>query len=363
GTPPDLDLSWERKTTTNVGLDFGFLNNRLSGSFDWFYDRTSDIIGTPTIPTTFGASAPVQNTYTIDNRGWEIELKYMDKIGDLTYTVGGNISDFRDKVVSLGGLGSIDPRYDGGKIVLSSDTYYAEGLARNGFYLYQTDGLFVDQAEIDASIKPSSLTKPGDIKFIDRNGDGQLNSNDRYLSTKTTTPHYIFGFNLGAEYKGFDLSAIFTGVGERWAMKHRIYTTNNRFDMVLFKNNYERRWTYENPDKWADQPRLTTNNWLSGEFATITGSACEYHLRNYAYIRLKNLQVGYTLPQRLTKMFYVSKLRLFFTGENLFYFAPGYTETAMLDPEADYRFSDGADSGNTVYGPTKLFSGGISITF
>jgi hypothetical protein len=173
GTPADMNLSWETKTTTNLALDFGFLNNRLSGSFDWFHDKTKDIIATPIISSIFGASAPVQNTYTIENRGWELELKWTDRIGNVTYFVGGNISDSRDKVISLGGLGSTDPRYEGGRIILGN-TYSAEGRARNGFYLYQTDGLFVDQNEIDNSVKPSNLTRPGDIKFVDRDGNGEI---------------------------------------------------------------------------------------------------------------------------------------------------------------------------------------------
>ncbi|MDR1456106.1 MAG: TonB-dependent receptor [Tannerella sp.] len=364
GTPPDLDLSWETKTTANLALDFGLLDSRLSGSFDWYYDRTKDIIGTPTVSSLFGASAPVQNTYTIDNRGWELELTWRDRIGDVTYTVGGNISDSRDKVVSLGGLGSTDPRYDGGHIVIGGTTYYAEGRPRNGFYLYQTDGLFVDQNEIDNSvIPPNGLTRPGDIKFIDRNGDNQLNSDDRYFSTKTTTPHYFYGFHLGAEYKGFDFTAVFNGVGERWDIRvgDGHYTTGNRHHFNLFQSNYDNRWSPENPDKWADQPRLTDNNWISGEFSTLFGSPTEYHLRNYKYIRLKNLQAGYTLPRQLTEKCYVSRLRVFFTGENLFYHAPGYTE--YTDPESVLSTTDGGNSGTVYYGPSKVFSGGVSITF
>ncbi|MDR0699735.1 MAG: SusC/RagA family TonB-linked outer membrane protein, partial [Tannerella sp.] len=364
GTPPDLNLSWETKTTVNFALDFGLLNNRLSGSFDWYYDRTKDIIGTPTVSSVFGASAPVQNTYTIDNRGWELELEWRDRIGDVTYFVGGNISDSRDKVISLGGLGSTDPRYEGGHIVLQGDTYYAEGRPRNGFYLYETDGLFVDQAEIDNSvIPPNNLTRPGDIKFIDRNPDGVLNSNDRYFSTKTTTPHYFYGFHFGAEYKGFDFTAVFNGVGERWIVRtgDGHYMTGNRIHFNLFQSNYDNRWSPDNPDKWADQPRLTNNNWISGEFSTLFPSTCEYHLRNYAYLRLKNLQIGYTLPKEWTEKLYISRLRVFFTGENLFYYAPGYKE--YTDPESLLSTTYSSNAGTVYYGPSKMFSGGVSVTF
>jgi TonB-linked SusC/RagA family outer membrane protein len=364
GTPADMNLSWETKTTTNLALDFGFFNNRLSGSFDWFYDKTKDIIAVPTVSSIFGASAPVQNTYEIDNRGFELELKWTDRIGEVTYFVGGNISDSRDKVISLGGLGSTDPRYTGGRVMFPDrDTYSAEGMPRNGFYLYQTEGLFVDQNEIDKSVKPSNMTRPGDIKFIDRDNSGNINSNDRYFSTKTTTPHYIYGIQLGAEYKGLDFTAVFNGVGERWGIRTADghYMTGNRHHFILFQDNYDNRWSPANPDKWADQPRLTDNNWISDDYSTIFPATAEYNLRNYAYIRLKNLQIGYTLPQRWTEKFYVSRMRIFFTGENLFYYAPGYKE--YTDPESVLTTVHGGNSGTVYYGPAKVFSGGLSITF
>lgn len=366
GTPADPSLSWETKSTTNFGLDWGLMNQRLTGSFDWFYDRTRDIIAAPLVPTTYGASAPVQNTYTVDNRGWEFEIRWSDRIGDFKYYIGGNIFNARDKVVSLGDLGSTDPRYPGGKLVLNSGsgTYYAEGMPRNSLYLYQTEGLFVDQHEIDQYVKPSTLTKPGDIKFIDRNGDGVINSNDRYFSDKNTTPHFVYGINLGASWKGIDISAIFNGVGERWGFRNGDghYMTGNRLlALAMFKSNYENRWSPENPNKWADQPRLTANNWLSGEFSTMFSAPNEYHLRNMKYIRLKNLQVGYTLPASLVqRTLRLTKVRIYFTGENLFYIAPGYTEP--LDPEAFWSTLDGG-AGTVYYGPSKVLSAGLSVTF
>ncbi|MBX2923671.1 MAG: TonB-dependent receptor [Chitinophagaceae bacterium] len=367
GTPADPNLSWETKSTTNLGLDWGLFNQRLTGSFDWFYDRTKDIIATPVVPSTFGASAPVQNTFTVDNRGWEFEIRWSDRIGDLRYYVGGNIFNARDKVVSLGGLGSTDPRYEGGKLVLNAGagTYYAEGKSRNSLYLYQTEGLFVDQSEIDHYVKPSTLTKPGDIKFIDRNGDGAINSNDRYFSDKNTTPHYIYGINLGAAWKGFDISVVFNGVGERWGYRNLDghYMTGNRLSLAIFQSNYDNRWSPENPDKWADQPRLTNNNWISGEFSTMFSAPNEYHLRNMKYIRLKNLQVGYTIPPSLIqRSLKLTNVRVYFTGENLFYIARGYKE--LLDPEAFWSTVGDADASGTVYyGPSAVLSGGLSVTF
>ncbi len=376
GVAPSTTLTWETKTTINAGLDFGFWDQRLTGSVDVFRDLTDGILGTPTLPTTFGASAPVQNSFTVANRGWEFNIKWADTVGDFAYEVGFNMSDARDKVLSLGEFGSYDERFADGKkkVIISSagqGLYYGEGTSINSLYLYQTDGLFYDQAELDswkAALKntgPFKNTKPGDIKFIDRDGNGEINSNDRYFDTKRDiNPHFIYGMNFGARFKNFDLSMVFNGVLQRLNFRNRDghYMTGNRLSFALIDVNYNERYTNDNPNKWAYQPRVTLNNWISNAYSPCLCDPCEYMLVNLGYIRLKNLQFGYTIPQRLTQKAGVSKLRIYFSGENLFYIAPGYKE--LLDPESFWSTVPSGDSSGTVYyGPSKALTGGISITF
>lgn len=360
GDPVNLNLSWEKKTTTNLGLDFGFFNNRLYGSFDYFFDRTDGIIGRPAIPTTFGAKAPIQNTYTIDNRGYEIEINWRDNIGDFRYHIGANLSDSRDKIVSLGGIGTIDPKFGSGLVQKSGSTYNAEGHARNSLYLYRTNGLFVNQAEIDNHAYISPLTRPGDIVFIDTDGNGKLTSDDKEPDNRTTTPHYIFGINLGAEYKNFDISVVLNGVGQRWAYRNNggHYLSGVRASLSILESNYKDRWTEANPDKWADQTRLTQNNWIANEYSTITSGPCEYHLRNFAYLRVKNIQLGYTIPKEISQKASISRLRCYLTAENLFTWKPGYREP--IDPEASENYTE---DGSTFFGPAKVISFGLSVTF
>lgn len=360
GDPVHLGLSWEKKTTTNLGVDFGFFNNRLYGSFDYFFDRTDGIIGRPVVPSTFGAKAPIQNTYTIDNRGYEIEINWRDNIGDFRYHIGANLSDTRDKIVSLGGIGTYDSKFGSGLVQINGNTYNAEGNARNSFYLYRTNGLFVNQAEIDNHAFISPLTRPGDIAFVDTDGDGKLTSDDKVADNRTTTPHYIFGINLGAEYKNFDFSVVLNGVGERWAFRNGggHYLSGVRASLGILEDNYKNRWTEANPNKWADQTRLTQNNWIANEYSTISSGPCEFHLRNFAYLRVKNIQLGYTIPKEITQKASISKLRCYLTAENLFTWTPGYQEP--IDPEAD---ADYKEDGSTFFGPNKVISFGLSVTF
>lgn len=360
GSPVNYELSWERKTSKNIGLDFGFLNNRLTGSFDYFYDTTNGILGRPSVPTTYGGDAPYQNTYKIDNRGYEIEVTWNDRIGDFRYHVGFNFSDFRDKIVSLGGMGTTDPEFGSGLVQKGANTFNAEGKPRNSLYLYRTNGLFVDQEELNNHAFISSLTLPGDIVFVDTDNNDKITPDDKVPDKRTTTAHYFFGINLGAEYKGLDLSVILNGVGQRWAYRNGggHYLSGVRASLALLEDNYNNRWTEQNPNKWADQTRLTQNNWIANEYSTISTGPCEYHLRNYGYLRLKNIQLGYTLPRLFTQKVSISKLRLYVSAENLLTYAPGYKEP--IDPESRETYSE---DGSVFFGPPQVVNFGVSVTF
>jgi TonB-linked SusC/RagA family outer membrane protein len=360
GNPVNLSLTWEKQTTGNAGLDFGFLGNKLTGSFDHFQERTSNIIGTPPAPSTFGANAPLSNIYTIDNRGFELVLTWKDKIGSFKYFAGFNLSNSVDKVVNLSGLGTTNSQFGGGRVVISADgnSFMQEGKSQGQWYLIRTDGLFVNQDQINKSAFQTTLTKPGDIHYLDANGDGKIDANDRVPLGKTSTPHYYFGLNLGVEYKNFDLSAVINGVWNYWNIKTQggVYLTGVRPDLSLLQKNYDNRWTTQSPNQWAKEPRLTQDNW-NGDLSNLT-QASEFQLANFRYLRLKNLQLGYTLPKRITDKLTVSKVRFYISSENLFTIKPGFIES--IDPESNPGYDPNASA---FFGPNKLTSFGVNVTF
>jgi hypothetical protein len=228
-----------------------------------------------------------------------------------------NFFDATDKVTSLGGIGTTDPRFDDGNglVQILGNKYLHEGESQSHFYLYRSNGLFVSQEEVNNHAFISPFTKPGDISFTDINGDKKLTPADKVPDKRTSTPHYIYGINLSLEYKNFDLSAILNGVGQRWEYRNLdgLYLTGVRPDVEIYQNNYDRRWTPSNPNKWADQPRMTSNNW-NGTYSTLNSDGVEYHLRNYKYLRFKNLQFGYTLPENMVTKMRIEHLRIFMTA-------------------------------------------------
>lgn len=360
GGPVNLALTWERQTSENIGLDFGFLKNRLTGSFDHFNEQTTGIIGTPPVPTTFGTSAPLSNLYGIDMRGFELELHWKDHIGSFEYFIGFNLSNSFDKVVNLAGLGTTNQDSIFGKepVVLQGEQYMQVGKAQGQWYLLKTDGLFTSQAQINKSAYQTSLTRPGDIHYVDANGDGVINSDDMRPIGKTSTPHYFFGANLGASFKGFDLSVIINGVWERWSLKNLpgSYLSGVRPGLALLQSNYDARWTPQDPNQWAKVPRLTQDNWI-GNLSNIFQDS-EWQLANFGYLRVKNIQLGYTLPKRITEKLTLTKVRFYISTENLFTYKPGYIES--IDPESLDSYDPNASE---FFGPDKLTSFGINVTF
>jgi TonB-linked SusC/RagA family outer membrane protein len=360
GGPTNLALTWEKQTSQNIGLDFGFLDGRLSSSFDHFNERTKNIIGNPPVSSTFGANSPLSNLYTIDMRGFELEIHWRDHIGAFNYFAGFNLSNSVDKVVDLVGLGTTDNSAVFGKepVVISGNSYMQLGKSQNQWYLLKTDGLFVNQAEIDKSPTQTVVTRPGDIRYVDANGDGVINSDDTRPIGKTSTPHYIFGANLGISFKNFDLSAVINGVWERWNLRNSkgSYIAGVRPTLNLLQVNYDNRWTKKNPDKWAKVPRLTQDNWI-GNLSNLFQDS-EFWLTNFGYLRVKNIQIGYTLPKRITDKLSITKVRIYISAENLITVKPGYIEP--IDPES---YTEYEQTGSTYFGPDRLTSFGLNVTF
>ncbi len=345
---------WEESEQLDIGFDARFFNSSLSFGFDYYVKKTNGMLMDHPIPSYNGKGAPIANAGDMENRGLEFEISYKNNIGDFKYSIGANASYLKNELINLGN--------ESGEIVYESAGASGVGdfvKGQNGevfpyFYGYKTNGIFQNQAEIDhytyvnskgetLMIQPNA--KPGDVRFVDLNGDG-LNTDDRTKIGKGM-PDWTFGLNLGAEYKGFDLTAFFQG-----SLGNDIFDFSTRGDIPMMNRPswILDRWTGEGTSNTI--PRVTSinhnDNWVSSDLYVKDGS----------YVRLKTLQIGYTVPQSILNN-YISRCRLYVMGENLF----TLTDYDGFDPEiasGDYT-TIGIDRG--IYPQSRTISIGANITF
>jgi TonB-linked SusC/RagA family outer membrane protein len=350
----NADITWETATMGNVGLDLGFFQNALSFSVDYFDKRTSDILIDLPVAATFGAGAPTQNAAKVRNQGWEVTATYRQRsAGGFNQSLSLNAADSRNTVTDTKGVETIR----GG----DATNIIREGFPINSYYGYRTNGLYQTLEEVNAGPKPSFVApgtvRPGDIRYVDRNGDGVINQDDRFI-LDNPFPRYTFGATYAADYKGFDLLVFVQGVGKR-----SLYIRGEGVE--AFHNNWENvyqqhldRWTPTNPN--ADYPRLTI-----GTASTNNNQGSDYWLQNGAYARLKNVQLGYTLPATLTKKAAVQRLRIFASGQDLFTLS--HLKKIGFDPEIS-EFSEsvgtggGRGSSGRVYPAVRVMTLGLDIT-
>jgi TonB-linked SusC/RagA family outer membrane protein len=335
----NTNLKWETTRMFDIGTDIGFLDNSLNLVFDYFHNMTYDIlIGLP-VPSTFGGGSPIQNAGKVQNAGWEFSVNYKFKTGKMQHSLSANVFDSKNKVVDTHGQEWING-YD-------INTIIKEGYPINSYYAYRSNGFFQNQEEVAAGPHLDGVTpKPGDIRYVDKNGDGIINADDRFV-LGNPFPRYSFGFNYGFSYKGFDFSMFWQGVGQRsvWLRGESVEAFHNNNEGPAFDFHID-RWTPQNPN--ASYPRLTV-----GSESTNNAAKSDFWIQNGAYLRLKNIQLGYTLPTMLTKKVGVNRLRIFVTGENML------TLNKMIggwDPETT------AATGGRIYPVSKVASIGLNLT-
>ena len=307
------DLKWEESEQTDIGLDFGFWNNQLTFSVDYFIKKTNGMIIDMPIPSYVGEQRPLANVGDMENSGWEFELGYKWNIGDARFGVKANASYLHNELTNIGN--------DTGFLNYGINQFSDGGTrAENGqpfpfFYGYKTDGILQNQAEADAyNAMYGTSSKPGDFRFVDTNGDNRINSDDR-TNIGDGIPDWSFGLTFDAEWKGFDLGLFFQGVSGV-----DIFDATYRQDIA--SGNYPtwvlQRWTGEGTSNTV--PTLgDSKNWVCSDMYIQDGS----------YLRLKNITLGYTLPRSLTSKFGVSRLRVYGRAENLF----TWTKYWGFDPE------------------------------
>lgn len=346
------DLKWEASEQTDLGIDLGFLQNTLTLTVDYFDKRTNGMIIEMPIPSYVGETKPVGNVGDMSNKGVEIELGYKGHIGDFSYNVKGNVAYIKNTVENLGNSEGF--MQIGGSSVQSISGFYARaenGMPYGYFYGYKTDGIFQNMDEVrdytnaDGSmIMPNAV--PGDVRFVDVNGDGTITDEDR-TNIGNGHPDWTFGLNVNLDWKGFDLGVFMQGVAGA-----DIFDGTYRND--VFSGNYPSwmlgRWTGEGTSN--KYPRLSlgdTENWKGSDLYVCDGS----------YFRIKNLSLGYTLPAKLTKKAFISRLRVYGMVDNLV----TWTKYWGFDPEISSGSGNAQGIDRGVYPQPRTWTFGVNVAF
>lgn len=356
------NLQWETTDTKNVGVDFGLFNGKLYGAFNYYYNKTEDMLITKKLAPSVGLKDPIMNVGKIRNTGIEFEINYADRKGDFDYNVGLNLATTSNKVLELS-----DP----------SQALYGEGLTWGtehfptqtrvgkpiaGFWLYRADGIFQNEAEVKAHtdkdgnmLQPNA--QPGDIRFRDVDGNGSIDEKDKEYCG-SGIPKLEVNLSFSGSYKGFDLSLL---VGSAWGNK--LYNGNRYFFEAMNAGTNmlattAKAWTPTNTNTDVPRAILQDPNGNSRE--------SDRFLENGNFVRLRQLQIGYTLPAALMKKVLIDKLRFYVSGENLFTIT-GYSG---IDPEFSRKSSTDENSealnagiDNMVYPFTRSFVFGMQLTF
>ena len=343
------DLKWEESEQTDIGLDFGFFNNALTFTVDYFIKKTNGMIITMPIPSYVGETKPLGIAGDMENKGWEFELGYKWHIADARFQVKANASYLKNTLKNLGndtGFLSLD----GVQGISGGGTRAENGQPFPFFYGYKTDGIFQTMADVEAyknaagaMIQPSA--RPGDVRFVDVNGDGRITDEDR-TNIGNGTPSWTFGLNFNAEWKGFDFNAFFQGVSGA-----DVFDATYRTD--VFSGNYPTwmlgRWT--GPGTSNKYPRLSLGDAINWQMSDL-------YVCDASYLRLKNISLGYTLPRQLTRQIMIERLRVYVMADNLI----TWTKYWGFDPEiGSGGTSLGVDRG--IYPQARTWTVGVNLTF
>ena len=318
-------LTWETTTTYGIGADIALLNNRLRGSLDWYYKKTSDMLMQVGFPSYFGYNAPQNNAADMNTKGWDLEISWSNQIDDFRYGVSFNLSDYRSR------MGYMADRQN-----ISSRKITEEGSYYNEWYGYKSMGVILNEdAMMENGQKIPVLTnndKAGNIRYVDIDGDGKITASNDRVRLGNSLPEMQYGGSLWAEWKNFDFNLSFQGIG------HQLSYWNWPVSPFLFQayscpaNLIESHWSplaSDAENAKAKYPKLTTND------ANIY-AASDFWLFNGAYMRVKNITLGYTIPSDITKKFHVDRLRFYFSANDL----PAFSKYPKgYDPEWN-RFSD-----------------------
>ena len=310
---PAIGLKWESTTTANVGFDLGLWNGKLDYTFDYFQKNTSDLLLRVPIPLSVGsANDPYTNAGKVSNKGFEMGLTYNQKVGEVNFSITSNISSIKNRVEELS-TGSQILAGSSGSFHGSAVTYSKVGYPIYSFFLVKTDGLFRSQEELDAHNLNGNPIQPraaiGDIRYVDFNGDGKIDAGDRQFRG-SAFPDFEYGFRLQADWKGIDFTVAAQGV-----QGNEIYNGNNT-DLATVKANTN--YASSTLDSFTFNPN---SNFPRLNIDDPNDNGADYSdrfLENGSYLRIKTIQLGYTIPNDLSKKVSIERCRFYVAGDNLF---------------------------------------------
>ena len=360
GRPGNPELKWEEQETANIGMDFRLLNNKLSVSADAYRKQTKDLLLTPQASGTTGVGAPatgasVVNAGTVRNRGIEVAVGYSDNItDDLKFSVNFNFTTIDNEVISLNGRTTPVGGEYGVGINQTGITRMIPGLPLGHYYGYQTDGIYQTQAEIDAlnATAPSGTYStigeiaPGDLRFVDTNGDGEITADDR-TNIGNPIPDATFGLNISLSYKNIDFSAnAFASVG------HELVRDYERKDLYANRGNYVLgRWQGSGTSN--STPRAVSGANVNTDFFN------DFHVEDASFLRLQNVQIEYTFGEKTSSTLGIDKCRIYLSGNNLF----TITDYFGFDPSANTGAPLGGGIDKGFYPVAASYLLGINLNF
>lgn len=352
-------IKWEISTQFDIGVDFSLLDRKLTGTFD-YYNKVNDdvLIGQP-LPYVSGFFLdPDANIGSVKNSGIEFSLNYTGEAGDLKYSIGGNLTTNKNEVTDLGDITQINTGIGGAS---THRTIVGESLGH--FYGYKTDGLYQNDAEVAAAIPDAAGTpSPGDIRFVDVNGDGQVNADDRTI-LGSPFPGFYYGMNFNAEYKGLDFSINFRGVGNKQVYNSARIGLEGMTGGNNFSTQVLNRWTGEGTATSSSNPRLTLND------PNGNTRYSDRWIEDSGYLRIQNIQIGYNLSADLLRSWtndFVSNFRIYVGAQNL----ATFTKYSGYDPEVgrtqsfqkgEFTLATGQDGGASPL--PRIIQLGLSVTF
>lgn len=384
---PNPNLKWETSDQTDIGLDAAFLNGDLSITLDYYNKKSRDFLLSIPVPAQTGFTTASRNVGSIDNKGIEIALNYRHSMHDFSYNIGFNLTTVNNKLLSLAtnqtyinNLYSLGFSSTGVNNWVTYTRSYVGG-AIGEFYGYKSNGVFQSQKEIDdlnataaarngAGIQYQPSAKPGDHKYIDVNGDGKV-TNDDQTSLGSPIPKFYGGLNLEASYKAFDINAFFYGTYgnkifnyQEATLESFQSTTGSVGIQNMSEKYYHNAWSSSNPSNRYS--RLTSND------VNQNTRPSDLYVENGSYLRLRNLQIGYTLPALLSKRVSITRFRVYISAQNLFTITkysgldPEIGQPATLDPVTNQPTihnvtASGIDVG--TYPSSRFYTLGLNVTF